>query len=135
VFSTRDDVLKISNQTRTRTVLLPDNMSAYYSHRRALVSHRYHIPTHCYDITVQLACLARVVTAEKFVYGPRLRAENFHNKVREFWQSLHASLTTVQNLSSSVHYLLVDQTRLRVFTVIDVAAVSAGRNETYGFGI
>ena len=39
------------------------------------------------------------ITAEKFVHGPGLRAENVHAEVTQFWQPVLASVATVQYLT------------------------------------
>ena len=77
--------------------------------------------------------MTMIVAFEKFVHGTRLRAETIHNKVGEFWQPELAPVTPVQYLAFPA--IPVDQPHQRFPTVIDIAAVSARRDETYGIGL
>jgi len=80
-----------------------------YSHHLALASLGQRVPSHRTDVTVGLACMTVVVTSEKSLHGPRLRAENVHTKVGEFWQPVFASVTPVQYLETPAeHHVPVD---------------------------
>jgi len=77
--------------------------------------------------------MTMIVTSEKFVHGPRLPAETIHTKVGEFWQPVLAPVTPVEYLAYPA--IPVDQPHQRFPTVIDIAAVAARRDETYGIGL
>jgi len=74
------------------------------------------------------------VTSEKLVHSPRLWAETVHTKVGALWQPVFAFVAAVQYLASHAHHFPVDQPHQHFLTVIDIASVSARRDETYGFG-
>ena len=76
-----------------------------------------------------------VVTSEIFAHIPCLLGETVHTKVGEFWQPVLASIRPVQYLESPVSLFQVDQPDQGFLTVIDIAAVSARRNETCGIGL
>jgi len=65
-----------------------------------------------------------VVTAEKFVHVPCLRAETVYTKVMEFRNSVLASVTIVQHLSP-VRLFSVNELHQRLLTVLGVATVPA----------
>ena len=66
-----------------------------------------------------------VETSDKIVHVPRLRAETVNNKVGDFWQTVLASITTVQYPEFPVNHFLVDQPHQSFLTLIDIVAVSA----------
>ena len=77
-----------------------------------------------------------VVTSEKFIHGPRFRAETVHPKVGKFWQTVFASVRPVQYLASpAVQHFPVDQPNQSFPTLIDIANVSARRDKTDGIGL
>ena len=106
-----------------------------YSHHRALVSLRWRIPSLRTDVTVALAGMTVVVTSEKFLHGPRLRGETVHTKMGGVLATYIRVRCARAVYGVPVHHLPVDQTHQCFLTVIDIAALSARRDETYGMGL
>ena len=71
------------------------------------------------------------ITASKRIHGIGFSTEAVHTHARMYGQSVLATVPTM-HYSASVQLFSVDQPHHRFLAVVDVAQITASRNQSYG---